>query len=88
MAIVVENYYDEDGRIFKKTYSDAGYVIRQLETGFCFAEVVEAHDSIFTYEETDDLIEISQDISDQEDPLSYTANDMITVAKIILGEVE
>ena len=62
MAIVTENYFEEDGRIFKRTYSDAGFVIRQLETGFCYAEAVDPHDAIWTYEETDDPIEISQDI--------------------------
>lgn len=88
MAIVTENYFEEDGRIFKRTYSDAGFVIRQLETGFCFAEAVDPHDALWTYEETDDPIEISQDISDEDEPLEYTAQDMVVAAKILLGEVE
>ena len=88
MAIVTENYFEEDGRIFKRTRSDAGFVIRQLETGFCFAEAIDPHDAIWTYEETNDPIEIGQDISGEDNPINYTAEDLVTAAKIILGEVE
>lgn len=88
MAIVVENYYDEEGRLYKKTYSDSGYVIRQMETGYCFAEAIDPHDSLFTYEETNDLIDPNPEISEEENLISYTANDLITAAKILLGEVE
>lgn len=88
MAIVVENYYEDDGRIFKRTYSDAGFVIRQLETGFCFAEAIDPHDSTMTYEETDDPIDWNEDISEDDSQLEYTANDLVVAAKILLGEVE
>lgn len=88
MAIVTENFYEDDGRIFKRTYSDAGFVIRQLETGFCYAEAIDPHDATWTYEETDDPVEIGEDISGDENPLDYTAQDLVAAAKIILGEVE
>lgn len=88
MAIVIENYTDDDGHLMKKTYSDSGYVIKQLETGYCFAYAIDSHDSLFTYEETDDLIDLNQDISDDDGTISYTRNDLITAAKILLGEVE
>ena len=88
MAIVTENHFEEDGRIFKKTYSDAGFVIRQLETGFCYAEAVDPHDATWTYEETNDPIDWGQDISDDNNPLDYSAQDLVVAAKILLGEVE
>lgn len=88
MALVVENFVDDEGHLFKKTYSDAGFVIRQLETGFCFSEAIDPHDSLLTYEETDDPIEIGQNISGDENLIAYTAQDLITAAKILIGEVE
>lgn len=88
MAIVTENYFEEDGRIFKRTYSNAGFVIRQLETGFCFAEAIDPHDAIWTYEETNDPIEIEQENAGEDNPLDYTTHDLVAAAKILLGEVE
>lgn len=88
MAIVTENYFEEDGRIFKKTYSDSGFVIRQIETGFCFAEAIDPHDATWTYEETNDPIDWGEDLSKDDNPLDYSAQDLVAAAKILLGEIE
>lgn len=89
MAIVTENYYEDDGRIFKRTYSDAGFVIEQVETGFRYAEAIDPHDATWTYIETDDAVEFED--TNPEDPgpyLDYNAGDLIKAAKIIIGEEE
>lgn len=89
MAIVTENYYELDGRIFKRTYSDKGFCIRQVQTGFVFAEAIDPHDSTWTYEETDDYIGGDDEaVIDDENPLDYAAIDLIRAAKILIGEAE
>ena len=40
-----------------RTYSDKGYMIRQIETGAIYDEAIDVEDSQFTYEETDELID-------------------------------
>jgi len=46
--IVVEN----DGK-FKRTYSDSGMRIKQVQTGILYYEAVDLPDAPYTYEETD-----------------------------------
>ena len=46
--------YTEDGRI--RHYSDAGYYIRQIETGILYEDAVDILPCPYTYEETDELI--------------------------------
>ena len=83
--IVQENYYEEDGRIFIKTYSDAGFVIEQVGTGFRFAEAIDPHDSGRTYIETSDPID-HEPFEAAAQNTSYSADDLIEAVKILLGE--
>lgn len=46
----------EDGVELYKTYSDAKFKIRQVETGNVYTEAVDVKDAPYTYEETDKLI--------------------------------
>ena len=41
-----------------RTYSDEGYRIRQIETGIVFDDALDTEDAEFTYEETDEKVEI------------------------------
>lgn len=43
----------EDGVILDKTYSDAGFMIRQIETGQLYEEAVDPRSAGRQYEETD-----------------------------------
>ena len=90
MAIVRENYYEEDGRIFVRTYSDAGYVIEQVGTGFRFAEAIDPHDmaATRTYIETDDPVELPEHEQQEVEESDYTAEELVQAAMILLGEVE
>lgn len=47
----------EDGINLYRTYSDQGFMIRQIETGTTYSEAIDVEDALFTYEETDILIE-------------------------------
>lgn len=86
--IVTENFFAEDGRIFKRTYSDAGFVIEQVQTGFRYAEAIDMHDAPYTYIETNDPVELPDDYIPDEGSSGYNANDLLEAAKILLGEVE
>ena len=46
-----------DGVNLYRTYSDAGYFIKQNPTGVVYAEAIDVESAPYTYEETDELIE-------------------------------
>lgn len=85
--IVKENYYEEDGRIFVRTYSDAGFVIEQEGTGFRFAEAIDPHDSGRTYIETNDPVNL-EPLEQVTEGTGYSAEELIQAALILLGEGE
>ena len=90
MAIVRENYFEDDGRIFVRTYSDAGYVIEQVGTGFRFAEAIDPHDmaATRTYIETNDPVELPEQEQQEADESGYSGEELVRAALILLGEVE
>ena len=47
----------EDGVDLYRTYSDQGFMVRQIETGILYAEPIDIEDTPYTYEETNELIE-------------------------------
>lgn len=47
----------EDGVNLYRTYSDQGFMLRQIETGILYGEPIDIEDASYTYEETDELIE-------------------------------
>ena len=49
-----------------KTYSNEGYKIKQIETGFIFDEAIDVENSTYTYEETEELIEVEENIDDND----------------------
>lgn len=64
--IITEHYMTRpDGVELYRTYSDAGYMIRQDQTGAVYSEAVDIEGSGYTYTETDTEIEDS-DISAEE----------------------
>lgn len=86
--IVREHYKTRtDGVELYKTYSDAGYLIRQVETGTEYAEAIDVDGAPYTYTETDKL---ATDDFDQEtaspEQLRERLIDTETAAKILLGE--
>lgn len=86
--IVREHYKTRsDGVELYKTYSDAGYLIRQVETGAEYAEAIDVDGAPYTYTETDKL---ATDDFDPEtaspEQLRERLLDTETAAKILLGE--
>lgn len=59
--IVKEEYRTrEDGVRLYRTYSDIGNYIHQVETNVIYEEAIDVEGTLFTYEETEDKIEIEQ----------------------------
>lgn len=57
--MIVREYYTTrfDGVNLYKTYSDAGFYIRQNPTGAIYSEAIDVESAPYTYEETSELIE-------------------------------
>lgn len=47
----------EDGVNLYKTYSDAGFYIKQVETGVEYEEAIDVENAPYTYVETEKVIE-------------------------------
>lgn len=58
--MIVREYFDMrfDGVALYRTYSDANRRIRQVETGAIYDEAIDVDGAPYTYEETDEAIEI------------------------------
>ena len=77
----------KDGVKLYRTYSDAGMMIRQNETGAEYAEAVDVTDAPYTYTETDKLVTDNFDIETASpEQLRERLTDTETAAKILLGE--
>lgn len=53
----------EDGVNLYRNYSDAGFKIRQIETGIIYDEAIDIESANFTYEETDEYVDKESDNS-------------------------
>lgn len=62
MIVKEEFLTREDGVTLYRTYSDIGHYIRQVETGAIYEEAVDVASANYTYEETEDKIEIAENI--------------------------
>lgn len=86
--IVREHYKTRtDGVELYRTYSDAGYLIRQVETGAEYDEAIDIDGTTYTYTETDKLVTDNFDIETASpEQLRERLTDTETAAKILLGE--
>lgn len=50
-----------DGVNLYRTYSDEGYRLRQIETGSIYDEAIDVETANYTYEETDQKIEVEEE---------------------------
>ena len=85
--IVREHYKTRtDGVELYRTYSDAGYLIRQAETGAEYADAIDVDGAPYTYTETDKLVTDDFDIETASpEQLRERLLDTETAAKILLG---
>ena len=56
---MIKTEYLNDGTLIKH-YSDAGFMLLQVETGIKYADPVDVVPCRYTYEETDKLIEMEE----------------------------
>jgi hypothetical protein len=63
---MIKTEFLNDGTLIKH-YSDAGYMLLQVETGIKYADPVDVVPCRYTYEETDELIESSEEMSEVEE---------------------
>ena len=64
--MIVREFYRqrEDGVNLYRTYSDENYKIRQIETGVIYDEAIDVENAEYTYEETEEKIEISEEMEE------------------------
>ena len=87
--MIVREYFQtrRDGVRLFRTYSDAGFLIRQTQTGAEYSEAVDVEDAPYTYAETDNLIPDDFNIETASvEQLRERLTDTETAAKILLGE--
>ena len=76
----------DDVKLYR-TYSDAGMMIRQDQTGAVFDEAIDVEGASYTYTETDKLVTDNFDIETaSQEQLRERLIDTETAAKILLGE--
>jgi hypothetical protein len=61
--MVIKEFYRqrEDGVNLYRNYSDAGFYIKQVETGVEYAEAIDVENAPYTYAETDKLIPVEEE---------------------------
>ena len=87
--MIVREYYKtrSDGVELYRTYSDAGYLIRQVETGAEYDEAIDVDGTPHIYTETGKLVTDNFDIETASpEQLRERLTDTETAAKILLGE--
>lgn len=57
---MIQVEYLNDGTLVRH-YSDAGFVLLQVETGMKYADPVDLVPCRYTYVETDELVEVEED---------------------------
>lgn len=58
--MIIREYQETrfDGVRLYRTYSDSNRYIRQTETGVVYSEAIDVEDAPYTYEETEEKIEV------------------------------
>lgn len=57
--MIIKEFFEtrKDGVNLYRSYSDQGFMLRQIETGALYSEPIDVENAPYTYEETDELIE-------------------------------
>ena len=58
---MIKTEFLNDGTLIKH-YSDAGFMLLQVETGAKYSDPIDIFPCPYTYEETDELIEIEEEM--------------------------
>lgn len=62
--MIIKEFYRErkDGVKLFRTYSSEGYMIKKVGTNEVYSEAIDVEDAPYTYEETNELIPIEEEI--------------------------
>lgn len=65
--MIVREFYEKrfDGVNLYRTYSDEGFYIKQVETGNIYSEAIDVENAPYTYEETDEKIEVKEELLEE-----------------------
>ena len=74
---MIKTEYLNEGTLIKH-YSDAGFMLLQVETGIKYADPVDVVPCRYTYEETDELIETDEESAMSEIEEKARAYDILT----------
>lgn len=63
--MIVKEFYlkREDGVNLYRSYSDDGLYIKQVETNIIYEEAIDVENAPYTYEETDKLITVEEEVN-------------------------
>lgn len=67
---MIKTEYLNDGTLIKH-YSDAGFMLLQVETGMKYSDPIDVVPCAYTYEETDELIEPKEMSETEEKAKAY-----------------
>lgn len=67
--MIVREFYKTrfDGVNLYITYSDTRHYIKQVETGHIYNEAIDVENAPYTYEETDDLIQEAEEVTNDKE---------------------
>ena len=89
VKMIQREFYTQrkDGVKLYRTYSDAGMMIQQNETGAEYAEAIDVEGASYTYTETETRIP-AEEAAEDTDAMRARLDDAETAAKILLGEAD
>jgi hypothetical protein len=73
---MIKTEFLNDGTLIKH-YSDAGYMLLQVETGIKYADPVDVVPCRYTYEETNELVEKSEEETDSNEATTADYQDAL-----------
>ena len=62
---MIKTEFLNDGTLIKH-YSDAGFMLLQVETGAMYSDPIDVVPCRYTYEETEELVDGDEEITDEE----------------------
>lgn len=64
--MIVKEFYKtrKDGVNLYRTYSDANFMIKKVGTEELYSEAIDIETAPYTYEETDQMIEIEEEVTE------------------------
>ena len=77
--MIIKEFFEtrNDGVNLYRTYSDQGFMIRQIETRALYSEAIDIEDAPYTYEETNESINGNETSKPSLDPDEISAEEFM-----------